>query len=159
MTVIATSSNTNLVPNENLTLYNIDDTTQALTIIPVDGQSGTSTITISVDNGVNSTSTTFLLTVNPPGGGTDVFANTNNIVIPSFGVATPYPSTINVSGEVGTITNVAVTLHGMSHSNPGDVNVLLAGRTWRADCGAHVRHGGEQSHDRPHVYVLGSGVY
>ncbi len=56
-----------------------------------------------------------------------MFANTSNIVIPSNGTATPYPSTINVSGEAGTITNVAVTLHGMSHSYPGNVNVLLVG--------------------------------
>ena len=127
LTAFATSSNTNLVPAGNLTVFNINGTSQALTIIPVDGQSGTSTITVTASNGVNSTNTTFLLTVNPPGGGTDVFANTNMVVIPSFGAAAPYPATINVTGEVGTITNVTVTLHGMSHSNPGDVNVLLVG--------------------------------
>jgi len=123
----ATSSNTNLVPDENLFVFNVNGTTQALTITPADGQSGTSTITITASNGVNSTNSSFLLTVNPPGGGTDVFANTSNMVIPSSGISTPYPSTINVSGEVGTITNLAVTLHGMSHTYPGDVNVLLVG--------------------------------
>lgn len=126
LTITATSSNPTLVPDQNVFIYN-DDLIQSLTIIPVAGQSGTSTITITVSNSVNSTNTSFLLTVNPPGGATDVFANTSNIVIPSLGTATPYPSTINVSGALGTITNLTVTLENMSHSNPGDVNVLLVG--------------------------------
>ena len=41
--------------------------------------------------------------------------------------ATPYPSTINVSGLAGTVTDVNVTLTGFSHTSPGDVNVLLVG--------------------------------
>ncbi len=121
----ATSSNTNLVPDESLYIFNPNGTTQSLTITPAAGQIGTSTITITASNGVNSTNTSFLLTVNPPGNGTDVFANPSNIVISSASVATPYPSTINVTGESGTITNLSVTLHGMSHSYPANVNALL----------------------------------
>jgi subtilisin-like proprotein convertase family protein len=41
--------------------------------------------------------------------------------------ATPYPSTIDVSGLTGTVTDVNVTLTGFSHTSPGDVNVLLVG--------------------------------
>jgi subtilisin-like proprotein convertase family protein len=126
LTITATSSNPTLVPDQNVFIFN-NGLIQSLTIIPVAGQSGSSTITITVSNSVNSTNTSFLLTVNPPGGATDVFANTSNIVIPSLGTATPYPSTINVSGALGTITNLTVTLENMSHSNPGDVNVLLVG--------------------------------
>jgi hypothetical protein len=127
LTAKPTSSNTNLVPNQNLTIFNLNGTMQSLTIIPADGQSGTSIITITVGNGYNSTNTSFLLTVNPPGGGTDVFANTSNVVIASPGISKPYPSTINVSGEAGPITNLTVTLHGMSHTFPGHVNMLLVG--------------------------------
>ena len=127
LTATAASSNTNLVPNENLNIFNVNGSTQALTITPADGQTGTSVITISVNNGVNGTNVSFLLTVNPPGNGNDLFSNPSSITIPSSSVSTPYPSTIDVSGEVGTITNLMVTLNGMSHTYPGDVNVLLVG--------------------------------
>ena len=127
LTATASSSNTNLVPNENLVVVDVSGTTQALVITPVDGQTGTSTITINASNGFNSTNISFLLTVNPPGNGTDVFANPSNIVISASSAASPYPSTINVSGEVGVITNLTVTLHGMSHTDPQNVNVLLVG--------------------------------
>jgi subtilisin-like proprotein convertase family protein len=99
--------------------------TQALTMIPADGQTGTSTITINVSNGVNSTNTSFLLTVLSPGNGNSIFANSSNIMVTAPNATTPYPSTINVSGVAGTITNVMVTLHGMSHSDPGNLNLLL----------------------------------
>ncbi len=124
--VTATSSNTNLVPNANLTVFNLGST-RALTIIPADGQTGTSTITVNVSNGVNSTNTSFLLTVMPLGNGNNEFANSSNIVITSSGTTTPYPSTINISGFAGSITNLMVTFHGMSHTHPLDLNVLLVG--------------------------------
>ncbi len=43
--------------------------------------------------------------------------------------ATPYPSTINVSGLVGAITDVNVTLTGLDHSFPDDIDMLLVGPT------------------------------
>src|SRR5436190_5141457 len=45
----------------------------------------------------------------------------------SAAAATPYPSTITVSGLTGTITDVNVTLTGLSHTFPDDVGVLLVG--------------------------------
>jgi hypothetical protein len=42
--------------------------------------------------------------------------------------ATPYPAIIEVSGFTnGTILDVNLTLHALSHTFPGDVDVLLAG--------------------------------
>jgi subtilisin-like proprotein convertase family protein len=41
--------------------------------------------------------------------------------------ATPYPSTIVVSGLVGVESNVTVTLRGFTHSYPHDAGVLLVG--------------------------------
>ena len=157
LTATASSSNTNLVPNENLVIVDVSGTTQALVITPVDGQTGTSTITITASNGFNSTNISFLLTVNPPGNGTDVFTNTSNIVIPSSSTATPYPSTINVSGEVGTITNLTVTLQGMSHTYPGNVNVLLVGPGGQAVVLMSDTVGG-LSHDGSYLYAFGPGV-
>jgi hypothetical protein len=131
LVVTATSSNTNLVPNANLSIFNLGST-QALTMIPADNLTGTSTITINVSNGVNSTNTSFLLTVIPLGSTNGIFATSSNIAITSPNATVPYPSRISVSGLAGTITNVMVTLHGMTHSDPGNVNVLLVGPGGRA---------------------------
>ncbi len=58
---------------------------------------------------------------------TFTFSNTATITIPSSGTATPYPSTINVSGLSGTIVNISVRLIGYNHTFPDDVDVLLVG--------------------------------
>ena len=126
LTVTAISSNQALVPDQNLSIVNLG-VQRDMTIIPVDGQVGTSTITISVGNGVNSTNTSFVLTINPPGWGESIWSNASSITIPASGGAAPYPSPIAVSGVVGTITNIEVTLHGMSHTVPSDVDMLLVG--------------------------------
>jgi len=61
------------------------------------------------------------------------FTNSSNITINDATTccvgnpATPYPSTIPVSGLLGDIDDVAVTLNGFSHSFPEDVSVLLVG--------------------------------
>ena len=51
--------------------------------------------------------------------------NPNNIVIPDSGPALSYPSTVNISGLVGAVTNVVVVLNNFSHSAPDDVDVML----------------------------------
>lgn len=48
---------------------------------------------------------------------------------PGSGAATPYPSTINVSGVSGQLLNIAVKLNGFSHTFPNDVDILLVGPT------------------------------
>ncbi|MBN2577727.1 MAG: choice-of-anchor D domain-containing protein [Pirellulales bacterium] len=60
-------------------------------------------------------------------GSTGTFSNPNSIVIPSGGSASPYPSTIAVSGMTGTIMDVDVSLYGVEHTWPDDVDVLLVG--------------------------------
>lgn len=39
--------------------------------------------------------------------------------------ATPYPSTVAVSGLVGTITDVNLRLQGVTHGNADDLDVML----------------------------------
>jgi hypothetical protein len=43
--------------------------------------------------------------------------------------ATPYPSSITVSGVSGVISKVRVTLKGLTHSYPDDIDILLVGPT------------------------------
>jgi subtilisin-like proprotein convertase family protein len=60
--------------------------------------------------------------------GAAAFSNTGAITIPSGpGAGSPYPSPISVSGLGGTITDVNVTLTGVSHTWPDDIGVLLVG--------------------------------
>jgi subtilisin-like proprotein convertase family protein len=57
------------------------------------------------------------------------FENLATISIPSSGAATPYPSTIVVSGTSGTIAKVTVRLNQLSHTFPDDLDFLLVGPT------------------------------
>ena len=70
--------------------------------------------------------------------------NPASLLIPATGTvgpAAPYPSTVTVSGVTGTVTQVTVTLVGLSHTYPADVGMLLVGPTGTnvvlmSDCGA-----------------------
>jgi uncharacterized repeat protein (TIGR01451 family) len=53
------------------------------------------------------------------------FTNVTAITIPDHGSASPYPSTISVSGLTGLVGKVTVSLNGVSHGFPDDVDVLL----------------------------------
>ena len=67
----ASSSNTALVPNGNITLgSDLGGTNRTVTITPVTGQQGFTTITLVVDDSVNFTTNSFLLTVGAPAIGT-----------------------------------------------------------------------------------------
>lgn len=59
--------------------------------------------------------------------GTFTFDSTNRINILDGAPALPYPSTINVSGLTGIISRVAVTLVGLTHTFPDDIDMLLTG--------------------------------
>jgi hypothetical protein len=65
--ITATSSNTTLVPNANITVGSDTPSTRTLSITPAANQSGTTTITVTVTKTINSTvismSDTFVLTV------------------------------------------------------------------------------------------------
>src|SRR5207253_7352067 len=47
----------------------------------------------------------------------------------AVGLANPYPSSIPVSGLSGTVTDVQVTLNGLTHTYPDDLGLLLVGPT------------------------------
>lgn len=55
------------------------------------------------------------------------FCNTGAITIPSSGSATPYPSTISISGATGVVGDMSITLNNINHSWADDVDILLVG--------------------------------
>ncbi|MGH9802760.1 MAG: putative Ig domain-containing protein, partial [Blastocatellia bacterium] len=54
------------------------------------------------------------------------FSNTTAINVPTFGSSTPYPSIINVAGLSGAVSKVTVTISGIAHTNPDDLDILLS---------------------------------
>ena len=71
------------------------------------------------------------------------FTNPASIMIPASGTSGaggPYPSTVTVSGLTATPDKVTVTLRGLNHTYPDDLDVLLVGPTGQkvllmSDCG------------------------
>src|SRR5204862_6716682 len=55
------------------------------------------------------------------------FTNPAAITIPLQGNATPYPSSINVSGFGANITKLTARINQLTHTYPDDIDVLLVG--------------------------------
>lgn len=53
------------------------------------------------------------------------FFNNSFITIPEIGTASLYPSTIDVAGVPGNITQVSISLFGVTHTYPDDIDILL----------------------------------
>ena len=56
---------------------------------------------------------------------TTVVSNTAAIIINDNAIASPYPSTINISGLGGSLVKATITLTNLSHSSPRDIDALL----------------------------------
>lgn len=139
LTLTVASSNPALVPTNNI-VFGGSGASRTVTVTPVSGQSGLATITVTVSDGTNSASDSFVLTVGSVSIATRSFTNATSISIPDSGASTPYPSTINVTGLSGTVSNVTVTLRNLTQTWASDVDVLLVGPTGQAmvlmsDCG------------------------
>lgn len=86
LTVSATSSNQLLVPNGNI-FFGGSGATRTITATPATGQTGLTTITVTVDDGIQTASQSFALTVHPvlgPLAGDD-FNRPDGAVIEEFG--------------------------------------------------------------------------
>ena len=62
------------------------------------------------------------------GGATTMSVTNQNlaaITLTDASKASPYPSTINIAGLVGTVSKVKVTINGFRHTWPSDVDVIL----------------------------------
>ena len=66
-----------------------------------------------------------LLIAIPGNAAASTYTNPNPVAIPEEGVAMPYPSTITVEGVSGSVVEASATLHGISHTFPNDIAVLL----------------------------------
>lgn len=75
------------------------------------------------DGSVNLGTVTFTFAL----GSTITRQSFDTVGIPEFGPASPYPSTIAVSGLTGTVSKVTVTLTNLSHTYPDDIALLLTG--------------------------------
>ena len=95
-----------------------------------EGNSGTTNATFTVtlvNGGTSSTSVTWAtadVTATAPG---MPVTSTSLVNIPSSGMATPYPSSLVVSGVPASVRHLRVRLNGVAHSWPGDVAALLVG--------------------------------
>jgi len=119
-----TSSNQGLVPDANI-VFGGSAGNRMLTVTPAAGQEGTTTITVTVSDGGQSASDTFVLTVATAVTGTASYTNATAIPIASVGPSTLYPSTIEVSGLAGLVSGVTAQLNGFGHTYPLDVDVML----------------------------------
>ena len=79
------------------------------------------------DGGVDTGSVRFdfELGIQVPSGSETTLANPAPLFIPAGGAASPYPSTIEVAGLTGRVADARVTLHGLSHPYPDDLDLLL----------------------------------
>ncbi|HVM47768.1 MAG TPA: hypothetical protein VMU04_07060 [Candidatus Acidoferrum sp.] len=116
----ASSSNTGLVPNGNISLgSDVGGTNRSLTLTPATGQQGATTITLVVDDSVNFTTNSFLLTVGAP----TVGSISNQLT--SFNTATPaIPFTVGDSeGDALTVTAAS---SNPTLVPPGNIHVGVA---------------------------------
>jgi subtilisin-like proprotein convertase family protein len=89
---------------------------------------GNITATLQLQDGTTDLgNVTFTIQLGTVSSVTTSFTNTGSITIPSVGTATPYPSSIAVSGLSGPVSKVTVTLFGINHTFPDDIDFLLVG--------------------------------
>ncbi len=58
---------------------------------------------------------------------TNTFVSPTAVTVPAIGAATPYPSTLRLTGITGTVRTVSVTLSNLFHTNPDHLDLLLVG--------------------------------
>lgn len=139
----ASSGNTGLIPNANIVLGGANEN-RLLSVTPIGAGIGTAVITLRVRDDNDPVGETFLnitITVNAAPGKT--FANTAPITIRDNNTATPYSSDINVGALEGSVHEVIVTLEGLNHSSPDDIDVLLVAPNGRkvlvlSDAGGNI---------------------
>jgi large repetitive protein len=98
---------------------------------------------IEITGPCNSVTNAALLTISGSLTGAISFTNNSPIAISEFGAAEPYPSILNVSCLPNGFSNITVTLIGLTHDYPDDLDILLVSPAGKAailmaDCGGGV---------------------
>lgn len=120
LTLSATSSNTSLVPNANIT-FSGEGSERSINLDPTANMTGTSTIRVTVSDGIASSTSSFLLSV--VAGKFDL-----KFITPSVGVMDPAFSRgivynkVHVPNKSGNSPNNSITIN-VGAVNPADVNV------------------------------------
>ena len=139
LSLVASSSNTGLVPNANITLGG-SGAARSITIVPAAGQTGASTISVSVNDGTNTATDTFILNVsiaNTPPTISDIASqviNQDTTLGPisfTVGDAQTAPGSLIVtasSSNPGLVPNSAITLGG-ADANRNITITPLAGQS------------------------------
>lgn len=111
------------VPGDTVPGFSINDVTVA------EGNAGTSTasFTVTLANPPATETRVHVGTSDATAVSTTSFNNAAAISIPSSGNAAPYPSAIVVPGGLGNVQTVNVTLNGVAHTWPDDIDILLVG--------------------------------
>ena len=126
---LVTDNPTLIKPEDYTFMYFFVDNHRYLTMAGAFGQTGTAHNTVTVSDGTYTASTTFTIDVLPPPPNATRFSNTNGFTIPDSGVASVYPSAINVSGVTGIVSNVTLNISRMYHERTTDLSMLLVGPT------------------------------
>jgi Metallo-peptidase family M12/Bacterial Ig domain len=119
LVVTATSSNTALVPNANLAVAG-SGTNRTLTATPTANQSGATTITVVVNDGVTSAQTSFVLTVNAVDDPPTFAAGVPSAISTVVDTPTTFQVTVNDPDTTGsTLTLTATTTATAIIANTG----------------------------------------
>ena len=109
-------------------------TSRPFTFVAQGSCGSTVTATLHLQDGITDLGTTsFTFVLGSTITNVSTFSNPASVTIldtPRIGgiaPSAPYPSTINVAGLVGTVTKVTVKIKGLSHTFPGDIDMLLVG--------------------------------
>lgn len=167
LTLTTSSSNTGLVPNGNIALGG-SGASRTISITPVSGQTGASTISVSVSDGTNTATDTFILNVsvaNTPPTISDIANQTINQdttlgpIAFTVGDAETAPGSLIVtasSSNPGLIPNGAITLGGSGASRTITATPL-AGQSGSAIISVVVNDGQATASDTFLVTVNQSG--
>lgn len=123
-----------MVPTNGTAVQNF--VSRSLSFVPAGLCGGEVTASLQLQDGLHDLGTlTFSLRLGTTVGGTvGPVANPGLITILNSGAASPYPSTIAVSGVTGTVTKVTARLVNMNHTFPDDIDVLWWAPVARTCC-------------------------
>jgi len=134
VTVRASSDNQKLVPDGNIVVVQTGGPASGIytmTVFPIGAVSGSANITVTANDhdtsgtGVTTSSVVFNVFVQAPN--FPLFPYTGGITINNSAPGSPYAATNVVSGLIGAVESVRVTLVNVNDPTPGNVKVLLVG--------------------------------